>query len=81
VISDRDIRALLAERGIPCGEDADGAVALDSLSLAWLVHMLDVTFGVSLILEDADLSEFTSAAAIAAFADAAARAAAPAGDV
>lgn len=59
-IDSHEVRRILAERRITMPEDDRDEIALDSLSLAWILHSLTAELRVDLDPDDADVAMFRS---------------------
>jgi len=66
VVTAVDIRRLLAGRELPVPSHDSDPLNLDSLSVAWLLHSVDLEFGVELDGSD-DHGSFVSIEAIVAY--------------
>jgi acyl carrier protein len=64
MVTAADIRTLLARRDLPVPAADTDPLNLDSLSLAWLVHSLDVELNVQLEPMSDDDTSFSSIAVI-----------------
>ena len=71
VVTESDVRALLADRrifpGLPDDLPADAELVIDSMALVWLLHQVRAQFGLAVDPDDADLAEFSSVARITAY--------------